>query len=357
MRLMLALMLGLAAAGARADAGPDHDFAASWLARPGVDSPALLLPGGGPLSDPDRALPADVFYIHPTTGMNPDIDNVPVDDADALATGRLLLMAQATPFNDIARIFAPLYRQAALHVFDRDEDRVQAPMNLAYGDVRRAFRHYAQHDNHGRPFFLVAHSQGSNHALRLLSEEIATSPLRHILVAAYLPGMPVPRALFDNDLASFPPCADPLQTGCVAAWSTFAEGYRDFGTWEVANHFWDSARGRWRSARGMNLVSVNPISWRMDGRPVAAASHLGAVPFGVPGSHFARIVPRLLGARTAGGYVLVSPAPIPPDLFDDGGIFDAGNYHLFDINLFWADIRTNAAARLDAFVGDAQPGG
>lgn len=335
--------------------GTDYGRTESWLARPEFDSAARLVPGDSGYRDLGDIARADAFYIHPTTGMNTDIDNVPVGDAEALATARLMLMAQATPFNGIARIYAPLYRQAALHVFDGDEAGVQAPMNLAYEDVRSAFRHYAQHDNRGRPFFLVAHSQGANHALRLLAEEILGTPMQDLLVAAYIPGMPVPRAVFDGPLAAIPPCAAPRQTGCVAAWGSFAEGYRDFGGWEAVNHFWDAGAGHWRSARGMPLANVNPISWTMDGRPATPAEHLGAVPFGVAGTHFSTVVPHLVGARNAQGYTLVSPAPLPAGLFQDGGIFDAGNYHVFDISLFWADIRANARRRLVAFLAAQGP--
>ncbi|MBW7921467.1 MAG: DUF3089 domain-containing protein [Rubellimicrobium sp.] len=355
--LPCAFVLAVMAAGAMADSAPDYDLADSWLARPGIESPALLVPGGDRIAD-DASLPADAFYIHPTTGMNTDIDNVPVDDESALATARLMLMTQATPFNGVARIFAPRYRQAALPVFGRDLAEVQAPMNLAYQDVRRAFVHYVRHDNRGRPFFIVAHSQGSNHALRLLADEVAGSPLQNLLVGAYLPGMPVPLAVFDGDLATVPPCATPTQTGCVAAWGTFADGYTDFDDWKAVNHFWDSAQGRWRTALGMELVNVNPVSWRMGGVMAPVEAHLGAVPFGVRGSHFARIVPRLVGVRVAADFALVTPVPDLADLFDDGGIFEAGNYHVFDIALFWADIRANAATRLDAWERrDAAPDG
>lgn len=347
---VLCLGAGIATAG-----GIDYSRDAAWLARPGFDSVVRLVPKDSDYCDGGDTARADAFYVHPTTGMNDNTDNVPIDDPDALATARFMLMAQATPFNGVARIFAPRYRQAALHVFDYDEADVQAPMNLAYEDVRRAFRHYARHDNADRPFFLVAHSQGSNHALRLLAEEIWGTPLQRRLVAAYLPGMPVPRALFNGPLAGIPPCAAPAQTGCVAAWGTFAEGYRDFGAWEAGNQFWDSDLRRWRMARGMPLVNINPISWRMDGRPAPQEDHLGAVPFGVAGTHFSTVISHLVGARTAHGYTLISPVPLPPGLFQDGGVFDAGNYHVFDISLFWADIRANARQRLAAFIAAHAP--
>lgn len=145
-------------AGAAVAGGIDYGRDSAWLARPGLASAARLVPEDSGYLDGGDSACADAFYVHPTTGMNDDTDNVPIDDAGALATARLMLMTQATPFNGVARIYAPRYRQAALHVFDLDEADLQAPMNLAYEDVRRAFRHYARHDNAGRPFFLVGHS-------------------------------------------------------------------------------------------------------------------------------------------------------------------------------------------------------
>lgn len=352
MRLIVAYLAAFIATSTMTAGAGDIDYSRddSWLARPGIDSPARLVPGEAGYSDLGEVARADVFYIHPTTGMNADLDNVPVDDPAALTVARLMLMTQATPFNAVARIHAPRYRQASLPVFDRSEADMQGPMNLAYEDVRRAFRHYARNDNGGRPFFLVAHSQGSNHALRLIAEEIVGTPMQDRLVAAYVPGMPVPVALFDGPLSATPPCADPLQTGCIAPWGTFAEGYTDFRGWEANNHFWYAGPGRWRTARGMPLVNVDPVGWTMNGRPTTAAEHRGAVPFGVAGTHFSTVVPRLVGTQTVQGYTLVAPVPLPAELFSDGGIFEPGNYHVFDIALFWADIRANARQRLVAFL-------
>lgn len=346
---LVIVVVAAAFAFAGASSGIDYSRPEAWLARPGLDSVASLVPKDSGYSNLAASARADVFYVHPTTGMRKDVANVPIDDPQALATARVMLMAQATPFNGIARIYAPRYRQIALHVYDEDETALQAPMNFAYEDVRRAFFYYAEHENQGRPFFLVAHSQGSNHALRLLIEDIQGTPLEARLVAAYLPGMPTPRRSFTEHLTHIPPCASPAQTGCVAIWGVFAEGYRDFAGWESSNVYWDAAIRRWRSPKGMPLVNVNPVSWRENDAATPASLHLGAVPFGVAATHFSHPVARLVSARTAHGYTLVSPAP-PAGLFDDGGVFSRGNYHVFDINLFWVDLRANARRRLTAFL-------
>ncbi|MCL4765503.1 MAG: DUF3089 domain-containing protein [Hyphomicrobiaceae bacterium] len=347
--LVLTQVCATAALASDSDANIDYSRLDAWLAHPGLHSAADLVPEGSGYSNLAETARADVFYVHPTTGMREDIANVPIDDPQAIATGRIMLMAQATPFNGIARIYAPRYRQIALHVYDKEEATLQGPMNLAYADVRRAFSFYVEHWNQGRPFFLVAHSQGSNHALRLLMESIQGRPLQSRLVAAYLPGMPTPRTVFTRHLTGIPTCATAEQIGCVAIWGVFAEGYREFGAWEAINVYWDAAARRWRSAVGMPLIGTNPVSWRENGLPVPARLHQGAVPFGVAATHFSRPVPHLVTARVEHGYTLVSPA-LPSDLFDDGGTFEQGNNHVYDISLFWVDLRANARRRLVAFL-------
>lgn len=345
--VMLILHAALAAA---QPAVADYSRPDTWLARPGLDSPAQLVPSGSGYRDLQQWAHADAFYVHPTTGMRSDLDNVPIDDAQALALGRLMLAAQATPFNGVARIYAPRYQQVSLHVFQRTEADMQAPLDLAYEDVRRAFLHFVKHDGEGRPFFLVAHSQGSNHALRLLVEEIAGTELADRLVAAYLPGMPTPRAFFERHLPGIPPCSTAGQTGCVAVWGVFAEGYRGFAEWEALNVYWDPSVRRWVSARGMALVNVNPVSWELGPATAQREAHLGAVPFGVRETAFSGPLRGLVSARNEHGYTIVAPAPLPADSFNDGGVFEEGNYHVFDIGLFWADIRANARQRLVAYL-------
>lgn len=349
------LMLAFCGSGAATtgDAAPDavdYSRPESWLARPGLASPAEQTPQGGGFSDLQAVAHADVFYLHPTTSMRADLQNAPLDDPEAAALARTMLLAQATPFNAVARVYAPRYRQLTLPSYQFDEERQQAPNNRAYADVRRAFEYYLAHDNGGRPFFLVGHSQGANHAQRLLSEAIQGTPAQQRLVAAYLPGQPLPRSVFEHDLTKIPPCRQPAQTGCVAVWGVFGEdGATDFQAWEE-NAYWNAARQRWVTAPGQPMVSINPVSWSVDQPRTAASRHRGAVPFGVAGTNFTRPRMRMLAARDDGRYVFVAPTPLPAELFNDGGVFGGANYHVFDISLFWLDLRENARRRLSAFL-------
>lgn len=327
----------------------DYSRAEFWLARPGQPSRADETPTGSGLSNLQALAHADVFYVHPTTAMRGDVTNAPIDDPEAVEIARVILQAQATPFNAVARVFAPHYRQITLPTYDLDEEQQQAPNNRAYADVRRAFEHYAAHDNGGRPFFLVGHSQGTNHAQRLLSEAIQGTPMQQRLVAAYLPGQPVPRSVFDEDLTQIPPCTQPDQTGCVAIWGVFEDGAPvDLAGWEQ-EAYWNTARQRWVRAPGQPMVAINPVSWSVDEPNTDASRHRGAVPFGVAGTNFTRPRGQLVSVRDDGRFVFVTPK-LPADLFNDGGIFEAGNYHVFDISLFWLDLRENARRRLNAFL-------
>ncbi|MNK56608.1 putative Ig domain protein [compost metagenome] len=346
--MSLALTAAATTVAGSASGSIDYGRAESWLAYPGMASVANLTPKGSGYTDLQAHARADVFYVHPTTGMREDVENVPIDDPQAQRMGSLMVMSQATPFNGVARIFAPRYRQMTLPLYSRGEQALQAPMNRAYADVRQAFEHYVKHENNGRPFFLVAHSQGSNHALRLLSEAIQGTPLERRLVAAYLPGNPTPRSVFERDLTRIPPCTSPVQTGCVAIWGVFGEGFADFGSWERENVTWEAWNRSWRAPGTRPLVNVNPLTWTDEDAP--ASMHRGAVPFGVPATHFTRPRPKLVGVRNDGRYDFVSPMPLPGELFNDGGIFGGTNYHVFDISLFWADLRENARRRLASFL-------
>ena len=353
-RRSLALVLGVLCAGAlQAQAFTPLDYANpdAWLARPGKTSVASRVPAGSGFSDLQDVARADVFYIHPTTSVNrKDLLNTPIDDPEVVKMDAIMLMTQATPFNGVARVYAPRYRQTALHVYFLSEDEQQAPSNLAYADVKAAFEYYVRHDNHGRPFFLVGHSQGANHAQRLLTEVIQGQPIQDRMVAAYIPGIPLPRSVFRDDLRRIPPCHRPAQIGCAAVWGTFGlGGGDDLLEWSDVVH-WDAASQRWTSRHGAAMENINPVSWSKQRPRTPAAAHRGGTPFGTTrGTFFTNPIEHLVSVSDERGYAFASPL-LPKALFDDGGMFGGENYHVFDISLFWVDLRENARLRLAAFL-------
>ncbi|MBZ0226651.1 MAG: DUF3089 domain-containing protein [Comamonas sp.] len=329
----------------------DYSRADAWLARPGQMSVASRVPAGSGFSDLQDSARADVFYIHPTTSVSrKDVLNAAIDDPAVVKMDAIMLMTQATPFNGVARVYAPRYRQTALHVYFLSEDEQQGPSNRAYADVKAAFEYYVRHDNQGRPFFLVGHSQGANHAQRLLSEVIQGHPIQDRLVAAYIPGIPLPESVFRDDLRRIPPCHQPAQTGCAAVWGTFGlNGGDDLLEWSDVVH-WDATSQRWTSRRGAAMENINPVSWSKRRPRTPTLAHRGGTPFGTTSAtFFTNPVSHLVSVSDERGYAFVSPL-LRKAQFTDGGMFGGENYHVFDISLFWVDLRENARLRLASFL-------
>ena len=74
----------------------------------------------------------------------------------------------------------------------------------------------------GQTFVLASHSQGTDHAKRLLKEVILTSPdLRERMKLAYLVGNVVEL----KELNGLPLCTEPDQTHCFLNWRTYGQDF------------------------------------------------------------------------------------------------------------------------------------
>jgi hypothetical protein len=334
----------------RAPPAPDYAQADSWAAWPGrpsgADSVAPDLPDA---SVPDNAK-VDVFFIHPTTYLTGSEPNAHYDEA-GLTSSQIehgVLRFQASVFNACCRIYAPHYRQATISAFLTGDDAHSiAAFELAYADVLRAFDYYLQHENHGHPFIIASHSQGSLHAMRLLQERIARQPLQHQLVVAYAIGYDIPEEI---ERTGLPVCRLATQTGCLVDWNTVKDGISmGDSTRETQHLIW--LDGHYQHIQGRQLICVNPLSWTTDAT-AAAKLNLGALPAVRANEALLAPVPQLTGARCEAGLLHVS---IP--LRQRHGFVNvmtlAGSYHVFDYNLFYTNIRVNVRERIGAFRSDA----
>src|SRR5206468_4593915 len=135
-------------------------------------------------------------------------------------------MVQFARFASVCRTYAPLYRSATLAAIPRalaGED-VSSAFNLAYGDVVAAWHYYLEHYNHGRPFVLIGHSQGTIHLTRLLASEIENGPEAARMLSALLIGyaVEVPAGqVVGGSLHRTPLCTAAGQTGCVITYMSF----------------------------------------------------------------------------------------------------------------------------------------
>ena len=91
---------------------------------------------------------------------------------------------------------------------------------------------------------------------------------------------------------------------------------------------------------------MNPLSWQADAAAPASAN-LGALTPALPGR--GELVPAVTGARCEDGLLVVDLAPEARARFPDP-LAVVGIYHDLDYNLFWLNVRRNAAERVDAFL-------
>lgn len=208
-------------------ARPDH-----WLCRPGrqdacarpLDATVLTPRGVSGLESPraDPAAAVDCFYVYPTVSADrsPNSDLIPDEKGEiAIATD------QAARFGPVCRVYAPMYRSITAPSGPGGGPTGSA--DLAYADVRAAWRRYMSSDNGGRGVIIIGHSQGANMLRRLIAEEIDGKPGQQRLVSAILAGTPVlhpPGADLGGSFKFIPLCRRQGQFGCVITYATYRDG-------------------------------------------------------------------------------------------------------------------------------------
>ena len=212
-------------------AGASSPHKTLWLCFPGrtadpcatsLATTVVRADGSKSVERPARAANprVDCFYVYPT------VSNEPTGNA-SLSIGLpeiLVAEAQAAPFSQVCKVYAPVYRQITNDGLVKRS--LHASPAMAYGDVVAAWRDYLAHWNHGRGVVLIGHSQGAYVLKHLVSTVIERSPAqRRLLVSAILLGGQVHAANASTggagDFAHVPPCAKSTSTGCVIAYSSF----------------------------------------------------------------------------------------------------------------------------------------
>jgi pimeloyl-ACP methyl ester carboxylesterase len=305
---------------------PDYGDSATWASLPFTMDSADVVPNAE-MEDQQNEAPVDVFYIYPTTYIGKagqrNWNGSVYDERLNVRTDRTAVRNQATAFNGACRVFAPRYRQAHIESFytRRKLEDARHAMQLAYGDVKKAFRYYLDRYNEGRPLIIAGHSQGTWHAAQLIrdfyDQDDGEMPQ---LIAAYLIGMPVKKDAF----RTIGPCVSDRDIRCFCSWRTVHEKYKPRRLYPTGDEY----------------AVINPLTWSTDTVPVDRTWHLGAVLT----RFYKGLYPRLIDARIENGLLRISRPKIPgvPVMF-------TRNYHIADYNLFYADIRQNVRTRVEAF--------
>lgn len=323
---------------AEAGGAPDYSLAASWLARPDIaNNPSQWRPAGESTSAPGKAA---IFYIHPTTYLQPDRWNAPLDvGGDTEFRTRLFVQSQASAFNRAGRIWAPRYRQAAYGAFLLDTKDAEQALDFAYHDVAGAFDEFIKEAPANSPIILAGHSQGALHLERLLREKVAGKPIVGRIVAAYVVGWPISTTA-DLQALAVPACTSADQAGCILSWMTFGDPPN-------ANFIFD----QWNETTGFNgtkrrredTLCVNPISGVLNDIGQAQDNPGTLIPTADMKS--AALQPGIVGAHCDNGLLILDG--IPPQL--GSFVLPGNNYHVYDYALFWGAIRRDAERRLAAW--------
>ena len=154
-------------------------------------------------------------------------------------------------------------------------------------------------------------------------------------MVAYLPGAPLRR----DDLG-VPVCESASQVGCVASWHARGPAYEANGLeFDAGNP--DTMRDR---------ICVNPITWTTDDTHAPAERNAGAIFFDTASPV---LRPAFADARCHhGALVVTTHGDLERDFMSKILLWAMGpdNYHPLEYQLFYADLRNNAVARVDAFL-------
>lgn len=267
-------------------------------------------------------LEADIFYIYPTLNIEKkDLRwNVPV--TDSIQNVKVIDKAvyfQASAFLNAGKLYVPYYRQAHLRSYTQYEKGGKEALNLAYSDIKEAFKIYLEKYNHGRPIILASHSQGTTHAIQLLKDFFDGKPLQNQLVAAYLPGIAIKKNAFEHIKLM----TNPREIGGFVSWNTFKKNY------------YPKKYEEWFKGKEVS----NPIDWN-NSNESDRSDHKGFL--------FTndKLYAQALKVYVKDGVLWISLPHFPYRLL----VLGKKQYHAGDINLFWEDIRENAVLRVESYL-------
>jgi len=297
---------------------PNYNLESSWAVLPSKYTEEFKEFASSQLD----TLEADVFYVYPT--LNTDKEdprwNAPINDLeqnDKVLNKAVLYQASALALS--GKVYVPFYRQAHIRSFKMFNEGGKAALDIAYADVKKAFEVFLSKYNKERPIILLSHSQGTRHTMRLIADFFDEKELQNKLVAAYIPGIGVKPDLFKT----IKPMTKPDETGGFVSWNTYKKGYypKDDKDW------YDGS------------VTTNPITWD-DSKVTTLEQHKGFLYTNK------KIYDQALKIEISDGLVWSSNPKFPMRLF----MSPIKNYHSGDINLFWQDVKENAALRLNTYL-------
>ncbi|MFW7380813.1 MAG: DUF3089 domain-containing protein [Oligoflexus sp.] len=280
---------------------------------------------------PEADKPA-VFYLQPTSFRSPFAWNESIVHPESTDRFAWIRQTQLSIFEDCCELYAPYYRQATLASYWSKEKGGDQARMLAYQDVQQAFAYFRDSLRPGQAFILAGHSQGTDHGIRLIREEIYGTPLMEQLVAAYLIGFLLPKAELKAELPELTSCQHAHDTGCLIGFSVFRQGTDNSDFTSRSEWF---SNGAYRPSNSQEFLCINPLTWRENEELAGSELHLGA----------------LLDKEDAPATSAVCRQHVVyVDDLDEYLEWNLnGNYHVYDYGIFYENIKQNVSERIAAF--------
>lgn len=282
----------------------------------------------------------DVFYVSDTTYQKPNPsapDIGPIDDPNMKAGAKTAFTKTATAFETVADIYAPYNRQvdASYKSTLPIDQQLKLEAGIPTTDAVNAFDYYIKNLNHGRPFILAGHSQGSNLLANLLAGYMKKNPkLYQQMVAAYVIGFSITSDyLKQNPQLKF--AEGPSDTGVIISYNTEAPVLH--GTNPVTMP---------------GGIAINPMTWTRGEQTAPAVLSPGSLALNKEGAALTDSdgnqvrIPHYADAQvsTARGVVICSTED--PYKASGNPAVAAGIYHPFDYPFYYFNLRANAANRV-----------
>jgi Protein of unknown function (DUF3089). len=286
-------------------------------------------------SKDDSLKAVDIFYVYPSVTTVSYKDNHESWVADIRCDSVRREANGNQRFNkmlyDDYNFYAPYYRQMIYEVYQQPEGVMEEGQAIASADVKAAFQHYMKHFNHGRPFMLVGHSQGSQMLIELLKYGMTDEQFQH-MVAAYCIGY----RLSEEDLRHY---SERLSPACDSTGIGQIIMFNSVTKIDAAS---DIMKG--------NVVGINPLNWRVDSTFAPKELHLGMAKYNDSRDSIC-IIPNVTGGSLQDYMVVCSDLPddfcYSESFADD---FPIGNLHFADSWLYAGNIKQNMACRVRHFL-------
>lgn len=363
---LAALALAGCGSSAKLAAAPPNPHTV-WLCRPGLAADpctrslaTTVVSGNGSrqalAARPAAASRFDCFYVYPTVSMQKTSNaNLKIEPQEVETA-----VAQASRFSQVCRVWAPMYRQQTVAGL-LDITHYRQATSVAFRSLLTGWRDYLAHDNDGRPFILIGHSQGAAMLIRLIRSQIDANPeLRKRLVSAIVLGGNVQVPTGKTVGGSFqyvPACRSSTQTGCVIAYSSFPSRPPALTLFGRPGTGVSLLSGQTRTSG--RVLCVNPAA--LGGGTGALEPYFTASTLAPPGKPIATpwvAYPGLYSAscKSAGGdtwlqvTAIGSPADKRPRLTEADGA--AWGFHVADVNLALGNLVTDVRRQEAAYTAN-----